>query len=484
MNKNIVALIFAGCFASLYAMEPALTERMGRLSLAHGENVNSFADEMIKVADAQGAIYDISKQAAMHAGFIKGILEEPEYTSEEALPLLNISGEVMPRLINRLNLLTQSDGKETIKNQLQNVSMEELLTDVRAAEYVDAPELLLLTVQALAMKLLTTDGSVSQEKWRELKETICSLNPFLQSVVWDAYGEMQIVLLKENARWDIEAKHVKSAHVEGEIIAFSPDGRRIMTRISVQVVRIYDVDNLQAFTDIVVNEPNSTYGITVVAFSHDNTTVAVGMGHGHLYLYNAHTGALQEIIENTGQDSIASIIWSSDDHFMAYGLGRDIYIVNMREEVDPIQLRGRGNRIVEALAFSPDAQMIAVGSFDGNVRVLNISTKTEKNKMRASAQLMSWSRDGQKIIISARDGLLYLWDLATARDGTPIDIQKIIGQEVIKSIELSLDKAKNAKIILRLKNGATYILHQPAVENFITTLNVVKEQECVDVGHA
>lgn len=494
MHKKILALIFVSCLAPLYSMERAVTEGMGRLSLTSAENTHPSANEMIKIADAEGALYDISKQAAMHSGIIKGMFEESAYDSEEALPLFNISSEMMPRLINMLNLLTQPEGKETIKNQLQDVSIEELSAYARAADYIDAPELVTLIAYALTEKLYRNNTSIEA-----MVERISALDEFLQPWAWRAYRKIGIAALQQHAPWALERTiegsvaekrnqiegggHFSAkAYYDGDTPMFVSEDR-----FAPQNVVIIDSRLGREISRLNVPEEYRAYARNVpMKFSHDGTKLALAVGYNRIDIYDVRTGQLEKsIIYPALKIAIAHLAWSPNGQMIAAAhesvgsAAKRIYIIDVNsrpgELICDLELGSRD--LVQLMAFSPNGQKIAVELFGGKTRIYDVYTRELVGELALpmptgqvhlgglSRHFMAWSSDGKRLIMQAKGGAS-IWNVQTQTQ-----IGTIIVSAPNNAIVSAAFSADNRKIRLKLYNADTEIWYQPEVEDFIKKLS-------------
>ena len=94
-------------------------------------------------------------------------------------------------------------------------------------------------------------------------------------------------------------------------------------------------------------------------------------------------------------------------------------------EMSPLfitDLRGRHTDAVQSLAFSPDGQILASGSFDNTVKLWNVATETNivTFKHTKPVNTVRFSSDGQTFASGGDDGI-HLWDMTTRKIITTLD---------------------------------------------------------------
>src|SRR5262249_11824342 len=85
-----------------------------------------------------------------------------------------------------------------------------------------------------------------------------------------------------------------------------------------------------------------------------------------------------------------------------------------------------------AVAFSPDGQLLALGSHERTIELRDVMSGAERDKLPASAEYipgLAFRADGRLLVSSGSDGMVRLWDLS-ARPVRVKTIALFAGQRV------------------------------------------------------
>jgi WD40 repeat protein len=77
------------------------------------------------------------------------------------------------------------------------------------------------------------------------------------------------------------------------------------------------------------------------------------------------------------------------------------------------------------MAFSPNGQIVATASKDGDVRLWDLTTGVQRRTLKGhfgSINAVAFSPDGQMVVSASRDGTVRLWNLAS---GSETDIYRL-----------------------------------------------------------
>jgi WD40 repeat protein len=218
-------------------------------------------------------------------------------------------------------------------------------------------------------------------------------------------------------------------------VAFSADGRRLVTGGWDRTARVWDLNTAQE----VLRLRGHLSEVLSVAFSPDGRRVITGSADRTIKVWDASTVPGQKVLR--GHESrVTSVAFSPSARMLATGSWDKtvrVWDINTDRETLKLEL-GSGN--VSAVAFSPDGRRLAAGGEDGAVKVLDvttgrtIATLAESGKLGAISSI-SFSPDGGTLAAGIYGGTAKLWDLATG-----LELRTLTGHESdIVSLSFSPD---------------------------------------------
>lgn len=208
----------------------------------------------------------------------------------------------------------------------------------------------------------------------------------------------------------LELPELEQFRHEGNVlsVAFSPDGRSLLTASEDDSARIWDIESGQEtgrFThrDDVGTAQFSPDGRSIVTASLDNTA----------RLWNVQSG--QEIAQLSHRDDVVQALFSPDGRYVATASLDSTARVWDAETGQEIAQFRHGEAVL-AIAFSPDSRYVATASRDDTARVWNIETQQELSRFthRGDVLAIAFSPDGQQVLSGSADKTAQLWAVPSA----------------------------------------------------------------------
>ncbi|KAJ3735609.1 WD40-repeat-containing domain protein [Lentinula guzmanii] len=198
-------------------------------------------------------------------------------------------------------------------------------------------------------------------------------------------------------------------------VAFSPDGKNIVSGSSDDSIRIWNADTGEAIGDPLEGNLDE---VSSVAFSPDGKRIVSGSEDKSIRIWNADTGeAIGDPLK--GHSSrVTSVAFSPDGKRIVSGSWDDsirIWNADTGEAIgDPLQGH---SHIVNSVAFSPDGKRIVSGSWDKSIRIWNADTGEaigDPLKGHSSwVTSVAFSPDGKRIVSGSEDKSIRIWNADT-----------------------------------------------------------------------
>ncbi|PPQ74828.1 hypothetical protein CVT26_005429 [Gymnopilus dilepis] len=206
-------------------------------------------------------------------------------------------------------------------------------------------------------------------------------------------------------------------------VAFSPDGRRIISGSSDKTIRIWDAETGESLPDSLARHQARVHS---VGFSPDGKKIVSGSKDKSIRLWDSDTGeALRPPIEGHS-DWVRSVAFSPDGKQICSASGdRMIHLWSTETGHQLGQpLRGHANRVT-CVAFSPDGRYIVSASLDWTVRLWDVESGKQLQPVLNGHSDCVWSvafsPDGNLVVSGSNDCTVRLWDITTMEQlGEPL----------------------------------------------------------------
>ena len=195
-----------------------------------------------------------------------------------------------------------------------------------------------------------------------------------------------------------------------EVVAFSPDGRRVLTVSNAGKVIVWDAATGDSLLTL---SPAGYSAIHAAAFSPDGLTIAIGAYTGKISFLDARCG--HELLSLAGHtNAIESLAYFPDgSRIVTASYDRTARIWDTRLGREVLVFRGHQG-LVTSVAVSPDGRRVVTGSSDCSAKVWDAETGEERLFLqgnREAIDAVAFSPDGTRVATTSMDRMVKIWDV-------------------------------------------------------------------------
>jgi WD40 repeat protein len=216
--------------------------------------------------------------------------------------------------------------------------------------------------------------------------------------------------------WDLNTGEraqtlVQSFAHRSEALAFSPDGTILASAVFEETIRLWDVASGKLMRDL-----NGRYRTRVVAFA-PNGKMLVSAGDTRARLWDVASGKQLHVLSGH-EPTVQAAAFSPDGETLA--VSSDDNTIRLWNTASGKQLlRLEGYRFeCNALSFSPDGRVLAAASWDGLIRCWDVATGTRLQPVyghEAGVTAVAVAPDEKRVASASHDHTVRVWDAASGK---------------------------------------------------------------------
>lgn len=197
-------------------------------------------------------------------------------------------------------------------------------------------------------------------------------------------------------------------------VSFSPDGKMLVSASADNTVRLWNASDGSSAL-VITGKDGPVYDASL---SPDGQTLAMSPERSTVQLWDARDGVLLRRLES--ENSSISVAFSPDARLVA--AGSYDYTVRLWRVIDgsPVLTMTGHTDYVAEVAFSPDGQTLASASADRTVRLWRVADGSLISTLSGHTDRVTsvaFAPDGQTIAAGSDDSTIRMWRVA---DGTPL----------------------------------------------------------------
>ena len=178
-------------------------------------------------------------------------------------------------------------------------------------------------------------------------------------------------------------------------------------------IRILDVSDPTRYVDLKGHEAR----VNKIAFSQDDSRLLTGSRDKTVRVWDTVSGA--EVLQLDAEAFVLSVAYSPLSDSIVCGTADNRILLWKLEQDKPTLVWQRDalgfeGDTVDCISFRPDGSELAMGGFDGTIRVLEVEWGNETKVLRGHHSTVFsavYSNDSRRLLSASEDGTVKLWDM-------------------------------------------------------------------------
>jgi WD40 repeat protein len=202
-------------------------------------------------------------------------------------------------------------------------------------------------------------------------------------------------------------------------VCFSLDGKFIATASDDKNVRVWKIENTTPVKLTLFRTIQHDFIVKAVAFSPNGTELATASNERFAHVWNFQTGTQIHKLQHDEQHLINAIAYSPNGQFLATApTSETVRVWQLSDDTKPlVRLNHKSDTEVIALAFDPSGKFLVTASTDGKVTVWDWNSEKEPNQddqqvnqMGSVVNAIAFSRDSKLIALGQNDSVARVFE--------------------------------------------------------------------------
>ena len=230
----------------------------------------------------------------------------------------------------------------------------------------------------------------------QINPTLIAFSPDGKTIALGSTGKIRLWHTEANDHIDINLSDPKDGYLvsylfQAKSLAFSPDGKKLVSGTRAGDVRMWDVETGLALANLIEQHPDSK----VIKRDDNGKALTVTFGRA----------------------TTALAFSPSNDHIAVGNMDKIRLLGSQKQFRFEETKHGTG---AEALVFSPDGTVLVSGTHGGNIMLWDLISGSRINTLNGHTQpieTLVFSPDGKTLVSTGQDGAIFVWDWDEALKG-------------------------------------------------------------------